>query len=70
MAIRILLDHDVREEDILFISLLMTQASVQSLAYAFPKVKLLTTAVHHTLNKKFSARCHFNNLGLLNKIIK
>jgi uridine kinase len=62
MAIRILLDHDVREEDILLISLLMTQASVQSLAYAFPKVKLLTTAVHHTLNKKFSARWHSNNL--------
>uniref|UniRef100_A0A915NLM4 Uridine kinase n=1 Tax=Meloidogyne floridensis TaxID=298350 RepID=A0A915NLM4_9BILA len=62
MAIRILLDHDVREEDILFVSLLMTEASVHSLAYAFPKVKLLTTAVHHTLNKQFSARCRSNNL--------
>nr|CAD2199254.1 unnamed protein product [Meloidogyne enterolobii] len=61
MAIRILLDHDVREEDILFVSLLMTEASVHSLAYAFPKVKLLTTAVHHTLNKQFSARCRSNN---------
>ncbi|CAK5075700.1 unnamed protein product [Meloidogyne enterolobii] len=63
MAIRILLDHDVREEDILFVSLLMTEASVHSLAYAFPKVKLLTTAVHHTLNKQFSARCRSNNFG-------
>uniref|UniRef100_A0A1I8BWE4 Uridine kinase n=1 Tax=Meloidogyne hapla TaxID=6305 RepID=A0A1I8BWE4_MELHA len=62
MAIRILLDHDVREEDILLTSLLMTEASVHSLAYAFPKVKLLTTAVHHTLNKQFSARWRSNNL--------
>jgi uracil phosphoribosyltransferase len=45
MAIRILLDHDVREEDIILVSLYMAEAGVQSLAYAFPRVRMLTTAV-------------------------
>lgn len=38
MAIRVLLDHDVPEENILIVSLLMAEIGVQSIAYAFPKV--------------------------------
>lgn len=38
MAIRILLDHDVPEENILLVSLLMAEIGVHSVAYAFPKV--------------------------------
>ncbi|CAB3406392.1 unnamed protein product [Caenorhabditis bovis] len=45
MAIRVLLDHDVREEDIFVASLLMGQQGAHTLAYAFPKVKLITTAM-------------------------
>lgn len=38
MAIRVLLDHDVLEENIILVSLLMAETGVHSLAYAFPKV--------------------------------
>uniref|UniRef100_A0A1I7WMK1 Uridine kinase n=1 Tax=Heterorhabditis bacteriophora TaxID=37862 RepID=A0A1I7WMK1_HETBA len=37
MAIRILLDHDVPEENIYLLSLLMSEPGVHALAYAFPK---------------------------------
>lgn len=42
MAIRVLLDHDVPEENILLVSLLMAEIGVHSIAYAFPKVKQKT----------------------------
>lgn len=45
MAIRILLDHDVLEENIILISLLMAETGVHSLAYAFPKVSCQVNAV-------------------------
>lgn len=42
MAIRVLLDYDVPEENIQLVSLLMAEIGVHSIAYAFPKV-------HHCL---------------------
>lgn len=51
MAIRILLDHDVKEENITLLSLLMAETGVNSIAYAFPKVKLVTTAVDSHINE-------------------
>lgn len=41
MAIRILLDHDVPEENIYVLSLLMSEPGVHALAYAFPKVGIV-----------------------------
>lgn len=38
MAIRVLLDHDVPEENIMLVSLLMAEIGVHSIAYAFPNV--------------------------------
>ena len=38
MAVRVLLDHDVPEDNILLVSLLMAEIGVHSIAYAFPKV--------------------------------
>lgn len=38
MAIRVLLDHDVPEDNIMLVSLLMAEIGVHSIAYAFPKV--------------------------------
>jgi uridine kinase len=52
MAIRILLDHDVLEENIILLSLLMAETGVHSLAYAFPKVL-----------SQFSKVSKFVNLG-------
>lgn len=40
MAIRVLLDHEVPEENISLVSLLMAELGVQCIAYAFPKVLL------------------------------
>eukprot|EP00794_Sanderia_malayensis_P004873 gene4873-5512_t len=53
MAIRILLDHDVKEENIMFVSLIMGKAGVHSIAYAFPKVKIVTTAVDPETNDSY-----------------
>uniref|UniRef100_A0A8B9LHW8 Uridine-cytidine kinase 1-like 1a n=1 Tax=Astyanax mexicanus TaxID=7994 RepID=A0A8B9LHW8_ASTMX len=50
MAIRVLLDHDVQEENILLGSLLMAELGVHSVAYAFPRVKIITTAVDKSLD--------------------
>lgn len=44
MAIRILVDHDVPEENISILSLLMAEPGVHALAYAFPKVR--TEMIH------------------------
>jgi uridine kinase len=63
MALRILLDHDVREENIIFLSLLMAEEGVHSLAYAFPKVTLLTTALHSQINEHFNSQWRTENLG-------
>ncbi|KAI2652163.1 Uridine-cytidine kinase-like 1 [Labeo rohita] len=45
MAVRVLLDHDVQEDKIFLLSLLMAEMGVHSVAYAFPKVRIITTAV-------------------------
>lgn len=52
-AIRLLLDHGVPEENISSCSLLMTEQGVCNIAYAFPKVKIVTTAVDSNINEKF-----------------
>lgn len=52
MAIRILLDHDVKEENIILLSLLMAETGVQSLAYAFPHLTLVTTALDPQINEQ------------------
>ncbi|XP_034446946.1 uridine-cytidine kinase-like 1a isoform X1 [Hippoglossus hippoglossus] len=50
MAVRVLLDHEVQEEKIMLVSLLMAELGVHSVAYAFPKVKIITTAVDKSLD--------------------
>jgi len=63
MAIRILLDHDMPEQNITLLSLLMAQSGVDSIAYAFPRVKLVTTAVDPEINEKFHAMPGIVNFG-------
>uniref|UniRef100_A0A3Q0S1W4 Uridine-cytidine kinase n=1 Tax=Amphilophus citrinellus TaxID=61819 RepID=A0A3Q0S1W4_AMPCI len=50
MAVRVLLDHEVQEDKIMLVSLLMAELGVHSVAYAFPKVKIITTAVDKGLD--------------------
>eukprot|EP00112_Aurelia_sp_Birch-Aquarium-sp1_P006889 Seg1752.9 transcript_id=Seg1752.9/GoldUCD/mRNA.D3Y31 product="Uridine-cytidine kinase-like 1" protein_id=Seg1752.9/GoldUCD/D3Y31 len=63
MAIRILLDHDVKEENIMFVSLIMGKAGVHSIAFAFPKVKIVTTEVDSVTNENYHIIPGIGNFG-------
>lgn len=63
MAIRILLDHDVPEENIMLVSLLMAEIGVHSIAYAFPSVKIVTSAIDPEINDKFYVIPGIGNFG-------
>eukprot|EP00126_Sphaerothecum_destruens_P007053 Sdes_comp19659_c0_seq3m11493 len=53
MAIRVLLDHNVLEENIIFMSLIAAPSGIHSVAYAFPRVRIVTTAVDVEVNDQF-----------------
>ncbi|XP_031830999.2 uridine-cytidine kinase-like 1 isoform X5 [Nomia melanderi] len=63
MAIRVLLDHDVAEENVLLVSLLMAESGVHSVAYAFPRVKIVTSALDPVINEKFYVLPGIGNFG-------
>ncbi|XP_018397206.1 PREDICTED: uridine-cytidine kinase-like 1 isoform X2 [Cyphomyrmex costatus] len=63
MAIRVLLDHDVAEENVLLASLLMAESGVHSIAYAFPRVKIVTSALDPEINEKFYVLPGIGNFG-------
>ena len=63
MAIRVLLDHDVGEDNILLVSLLMAESGVHSIAYAFPQVKIVTSAVDPEINERFYVLPGIGNFG-------
>ncbi|XP_026070426.1 uridine-cytidine kinase-like 1 isoform X1 [Carassius auratus] len=63
MAVRVLLDHDVQEDKIFLISLLMAEMGVHSVAYAFPKVRIITTAVDKNVNDEFHIIPGIGNFG-------
>lgn len=63
MAIRILLDHDIAEDNILLVSLLMAESGVHSIAYAFPKVKIVTSALDPEINENFYVLPGIGNFG-------
>ncbi|KAH9523593.1 Uridine-cytidine kinase-like 1 [Bulinus truncatus] len=63
MAIRVLLDHDVPEEKIFLCSLLMAESGVHTVAYAFPKVKIVTTAVDKEMSDDFHILPGLGNFG-------
>ncbi|KAL5017456.1 hypothetical protein ScPMuIL_007045 [Solemya velum] len=63
MAIRVLLDHDVPEQNITLTSLLMAESGVHSVAYVYPKVKIVTTAVDKEVNDNFHILPGIGNFG-------
>ncbi|XP_020570241.1 uridine-cytidine kinase-like 1 isoform X1 [Oryzias latipes] len=63
MAVRVLLDHDVPEDKIFLLSLLMAEMGVHSVAYAFPKVRIITTAVDKEVNDQFHIIPGIGNFG-------
>lgn len=63
MAIRVLLDHAVPEERILFQTLIASPPGLHALAYAFPKITIVTTAIDMELNEKFHLLPGVGNFG-------
>eukprot|EP00092_Neocalanus_flemingeri_P001445 GFUD01001543.1.p1 GENE.GFUD01001543.1~~GFUD01001543.1.p1 ORF type:complete len:545 (+),score=102.52 GFUD01001543.1:118-1752(+) len=63
MAIRVLLDHEVPQEKISLVSLLMAEAGVHAIAYAFPSVKIITSAVDPEVNDSFQIVPGMGNFG-------
>ncbi|KPM11365.1 uridine-cytidine kinase-like protein [Sarcoptes scabiei] len=63
MAIRVLLDHDVPEEHIFLSSMIMAMTGIQTIAYAFPKVLMMTTEVDPEVNTKYYIRPGIGNYG-------
>lgn len=63
MAIRVLLDHDVPEENIFLCSLLMATTGVQSVAYAYPRVRIVTSQVDPEVDEKFHIVPGFGNFA-------
>ncbi|KAM3839435.1 uridine-cytidine kinase-like 1 [Vipera latastei] len=63
MAVRVLLDHDVPEDKIFLLSLLMAEMGVHSVAYAFPQVRIITTAVDKKVNDLFRIIPGIGNFG-------
>ncbi|KAM9017502.1 uridine-cytidine kinase-like 1 [Ara ararauna] len=63
MAVRVLLDHDVQEDRIFLLSLLMAEMGVHSVAYAFPRVHIITTAVDKRINEEFHIIPGIGNFG-------
>ncbi|CAF3166282.1 unnamed protein product, partial [Rotaria sp. Silwood2] len=57
MAIRVLLDHNVPEDKIALLSLLVSKQGVQTVAYAFPTVKIVTTACDTQLDQNTGFIC-------------
>lgn len=51
--LRVPQDHDVQEDRIFLLSLLMAEMGVHSVAYAFPRVHIITTAVDKRVNEEF-----------------
>lgn len=54
MAIRVLLDHEVPEENIYFISLIVSQRGVHAIANAFPKVHMIAAELDSGINDNYS----------------
>jgi uracil phosphoribosyltransferase len=49
-AIEVLMDHGVKEENILFLNLIAAPEGIDALVSKYPKVKIITTAVDTKLN--------------------
>jgi len=63
MAIRVLLDHDVPAKNINLVSLLMADSGVHTIAYAFPEVKIITSAIDPEINERFHVLPGIGNFG-------
>lgn len=63
MAIRVIRDHHVPEDRIIFLSLIATHRGVNTISTAFPKVIVITSELDAGLNDRFHIIPGFGNFG-------
>lgn len=56
-------DHDVPEDNILLVSILAAELGVHSVAYAFPRVHIVTSAVDRQVNENYHILPGVGNYG-------
>ncbi|KAJ3189689.1 hypothetical protein HK101_008761 [Irineochytrium annulatum] len=63
MAIRVLLDHGVPEENIIFLTLIAAPPGIGAIAHAFPEVKIITSELDDELTEDFRILPGIGNFG-------
>jgi len=63
MAVRVLLDHGAREENIYFLALIASPQSLQSLLYTYPKVQIVVSQVDRGLSDQKFLKPGVGNFG-------
>ena len=63
MAIRIILDHNVPQENIIFCCLIATKQGISTITRAYPKVKVIASEIDPEINDKFHIIPGFGNFG-------
>ncbi|KAI8923590.1 uridine kinase [Entophlyctis helioformis] len=63
MAIRVILDHDVPQDHIIFLSLLSSPVGLHSISHAFPQVRIVTSAIDPEINDAYHIVPGFGNFG-------
>ena len=63
MALRVILDHGVPEDRIIFCCLIATPQGVRTLGRAFPKIKVIASEIDPEMNDKFHILPGFGNFG-------
>ena len=56
-------DHEVPQENILFVSMLAAKLGLQTVAYTFPRVRIITTAIDPQVNEKYHILPGVGNYG-------
>ena len=56
-------DHDVAQDHILLVSLLSAQLGVHSIAYVYPEVKIITSAMDKMVNEHYHIIPGVGNYG-------
>lgn len=63
MAIRVVLDHGVPEDHIFFLTLVTAPEGIRTIAYAFPQVKLFTSAIDKEVTSNYFILPGMGNFG-------
>jgi uridine kinase len=63
MAVRVLLDHGMAQEDIFLTTIFSTDRGLHAVAYAFPRVNIVTASLDHKLDDKGRIEPSLGNFG-------